>query len=196
MKKTEANLNMLAVWRKWSFSDEMIAEAAKRAADTTHPLPYMNKILSDWKRENIFSATNIPQKKEFVSSAKSASTFVTPSTQAMDERTDRERFYAAKRAKAEAVAERFEKRALQNDEYKELASALSKTEREAAKAEAFGLENLPTLLQNLELLRAKRASVLTGMGIMESDLTPQYSCKKCSDSGFLPSGRACDCYKK
>ena len=114
----------------------------------------------------------------------------------VDQMAERERWYASRKNQAEAVAERFEKRALQNAEYKKITADLSQAEREAAKAEAFNLGTLPTLLHNIEHLREKRISILNSMGIRESDLIPQYHCKKCSDSGFMPDGRACDCYKK
>ncbi|MBO7736729.1 MAG: DnaD domain protein, partial [Clostridia bacterium] len=196
VRKSEANLNMLDAWRKWSFSEDMIVEAAKRAANTSHPLPYMNKILSDWKRNQVFAISDIPQPAQTGYTPKPNAAYVNPNTQAIDERTDRERYYAERRAKAEAKAERFEKRAMQNGEYKAVCEQISTAERESAKAEAFNLQTLPALLKELNELKAKKTTLLTGMGILESDLIPQYSCKNCSDSGFLPDGRACACYQK
>ncbi|MBR7099918.1 MAG: DnaD domain protein [Clostridia bacterium] len=196
VRKSEANLNMLDAWRKWSFSEDMIVEAAKRAANTSHPLPYMNKILSDWKRKQVFKISDIPQSPQTGYTPKPNAAFVNANTQAIDERTDRERYYAERRAKAEAKAERFEKRAMQNGEYKAVCEQISTAERESAKAEAFNLQTLPALLKELNELKARKTTLLTGMGILESDLIPQYSCKNCSDSGFLPDGRACACYQK
>ena len=114
----------------------------------------------------------------------------------VEQRVERERWYASRQQRAEAKAERFEKRAMQNGEYKAVCEQISTAERESAKAEAFNYPTLPALLHNIEHLREKRHSILNSMGIMESDLIPQYYCKKCSDSGFMPDGRACDCYKK
>ncbi len=193
VRQNEANLNMLAVWRKWNFGDDMIAEAAVRAANTAHPLSYINKILSSWKRDGIFSPKDIPEKRTDMPARES---YQSAAAQAQDERTERERYYAARRAKAQAVADRFEKRALADPRYKQISSALSQAEREAAKAEAFGGNGLPELLARVEELKTQRRSVLAGMGIAESDLIPRYSCQKCADTGFLPDGRACDCYKK
>ena len=31
--------------------------------------------------------------------------------------------------------------------------------------------------------------------IQEKDLLPQFTCANCSDTGFLPNGVACNCYK-
>ena len=65
-----------------------------------------------------------------------------------------------------------------------------------AKAEVFEEEKLPALLQEKEALMKERKEVLSSLGIKEKDLLPQYTCKKCSDTGFLKNGAACDCYKK
>lgn len=50
----------LSTWQNWGFSDEMIKEAASRAAGKSRPMVYINAILSDWKSKNIFSIDSIP----------------------------------------------------------------------------------------------------------------------------------------
>lgn len=198
MRKTEGNIETLSVWRRWNFSDEMIVEAAKRAANTARPLAYMNKILSDWKREEVFSVSAIPETVRSAASTGTAATrgFVNPAVIAADERAERERYYSSLREKAQAVAERFEMRANKNPLFKENSARLSQAERDAAKAEIFHAETLPDVLQSIEKLKAERARILTEMGITEEDFIPKYHCSKCSDSGFLPDGKACDCYPK
>ncbi len=114
----------------------------------------------------------------------------------INERTDVERWYASRRAQAEAVVDRNEKRAFENPEYKAVSIELSTANREAAKADAFGLGTLPDLLKYVKELEVKRLNVLKGMGMTEQDFIPQYHCKKCSDTGFLSNGKACDCYKR
>nr|DAW75008.1 MAG TPA: DNA replication protein DnaC [Inoviridae sp.] len=64
-----------------------------------------------------------------------------------------------------------------------------------AKAEVFEPQTLPALLKKKEALQKERKEILKTLGITEKQLLPQYKCKKCSDTGFLPSGAACDCYK-
>lgn len=198
IRKTEGNVETLSVWRRWNFSDEMIVEAAKRAANTARPLAYMNKILSDWKREEIFSVSAIPTEEKRASAGATTPTkvFVNPAVIAADERAERDRYYSALREKAQSVAERFERRAEKNPQFKQISAQLSQAERDAAKAEIFHAETLPALLQSVETLKAERARILTEMGITEDDFLPKYRCKKCSDSGFLPDGKACDCYPK
>ena len=64
-----------------------------------------------------------------------------------------------------------------------------------AKAEVFEPKKLPALLERKKALLAERKELLAEMGIKEIDLTPKFTCKKCSDTGFLANGTACDCYK-
>lgn len=113
---------------------------------------------------------------------------------ALDARAERERYYARLRAAAEGIAEDNRRRAFQNPEYKLIDGKLSDAERRAARAEAFGAKNLSELQEDIVKLKARKSALLSGMDMSESDLRPQYRCKKCSDTGFLPNGRACDCY--
>ncbi len=113
---------------------------------------------------------------------------------ASDERAERERHYSRLRAAAERIAEDNRRRAFRDTEYKITDGKLSDVERRAARAEAFGAENLPELLAEVKKIKARKSALLSGMGMSESDLQPKYRCKKCSDTGFLPDGRACDCY--
>ena len=48
-------------WRSWSFTDDMILEAAKRSSHTSNPIAYMNSILSNWKSQDIFTIDQIPK---------------------------------------------------------------------------------------------------------------------------------------
>lgn len=189
LRRNEATLNTLGVWHGWQFSDEMILEAAKRANGVTYPLPYINKTLSEWKRENIRSAADIPQKAP-------SAVRETPAVADADARAERERWYARRRESAQARAARFVQRAQSDPEYTRVDQELTQVVREAAKAEAFSLPTLAALKKSQEELEKKRLSLLTAMGITPEDLLPKYACPKCSDTGFLPDGRSCDCYKK
>ncbi len=59
-RPTDWDRQNLSVWQSWGFSDEMIKEAAARAAGKNRPAVYVNAILSDWKSKNVFSPENIP----------------------------------------------------------------------------------------------------------------------------------------
>ncbi len=187
--KNALGITMVETWRSWSFSDQMILEAGKRATGTANPIPYMNKILSDWKREGINNVHSIP--------APTISTKPNFNNAIIDDinaKTDRERYYALRREKAQSVADKFLEKANANKEFKNVSQALSKMEISLAKAEVFTPEKLPSLQEEKASLMRTRKGILSALGIEEWQLLPQYACKQCSDTGFLPSGTVCKCY--
>ncbi len=198
IRKNTTNLSLIKTWRDWKFSDEMILEAAKRSATSANPIPYMNKILSDWKRTEIYAVKDIPDAPTGGSSPSKTGTtrgYVNPAIEAVNAKADRERYYALLREKAQTRAERFIAKANANERFKEITAELSKMEIALAKAEVFEPATLPLLSAQKENLLAERKTILVGLGIEEKELLPQFACKKCSDTGFLPSGTACTCYK-
>ncbi|MBO5363146.1 MAG: DnaD domain protein [Clostridia bacterium] len=199
IKPTVANLDLLHTWRSWTFSDEMILEAAKRAANSSAPVPYMNRILSEWKRNEYKSVADL-QKDEKPTTQKNGfgnvPSYVAAAVEAANAKSEREKYYADKREKAQSVADRYAMKANSNPRFGALEKALSKMNMELAKAEIYSPDTLPALQLKQAELVAERTQVLKALGIEEWQLLPQYECKKCSDSGFLKSGKACDCYKK
>ncbi len=198
IRSNATNLSLLTAWRDWKFSDEMILEAAKRSAASANPIPYMNKILSDWKRAGIYAPKDIPENK--TAGAGTGSTpvnrgYINPAIEAINAKSDRERYYALLREKALSKADKFLAKANKNARFKELSTELSKMEIALAKAEVFEPKNLPALTEQKAALLRERRSILETLGIEEEQLLPQFSCIKCSDTGFLPSGVACNCYK-
>ena len=192
--KNAVGLSMIETWRNWNFSDEMILEAAKRAAGTASPIPYINKILSDWKRENVTSVDKIPSGA--TTSAPRSVNAISAAIENANAKAERERYYALRREKAQSVADKFLAKANANERFKEVSVALSKMEISLAKAEVFEPQKLPELQAKKSELLNLRNGILTELGLTETQLTPQYQCKKCSDTGFLPSGTACNCYVK
>lgn len=203
LKKSAANLSMLETWKSWNFGDDMISEAAGRASVSASPVPYMNKILSEWKRENIFTPEAAEKEIAVASSAGAngasnaftGNRFVSPSVIAADERSKREKYYAALREKAVSVAEKNRAAAGKIAGFAENEKKLSKMEIDLAKAEIFNASSLPALLDEKRKLLETRRALLVKIGLTEKDLAPKFSCEKCSDTGFLPGGKACDCYK-
>lgn len=191
LKKSEANLSLIETWHSWNLSDEMILEAAKRATGSSNPVPYINKILSDWKHSGVTSPERIPEKAP----VPTKQIYTNPAIEALNEKAARERYYSLLRERAQATAEKYAAKANANPRFKELAGELSRMEIVLGKAEVFEPEKLPALLQKKETLAKERKELLKELGITELQLKPQYKCKKCSDTGFLPSGAACDCYK-
>ncbi len=194
IRKNSANLSFIETWQNWNFSEPMILEAAKRACSSASPIPYMNKILSDWKRESVYTVSDIPSPAPVKSTQKAD--FIQADIQAKNAKTDKDRYYSELRERAQTIADRNLAIANKNARFKEVALALSKMEISLAKAEVFEPKTLPALKEEKSLLLAERKELLKEIGLTERDLLPQYTCKKCMDTGFTKAGTACDCYKK
>ena len=199
IRKSENNLSLIATWQAWNFNEEMILEAAKRSCSSSNPIPYMNKILSDWKQGNVFSIKDIPTTFGETGGAGTRSTakpsFINPTIEAVNAKSDRERYYALLREKAQSRADKYVAKANTNARFKALSVELSKMELALAKAEVFEPQNLPVLEQQKTDLLAERTAILNELGIKERDLLPQPTCKKCGDTGYTKNGALCDCYK-
>lgn len=115
---------------------------------------------------------------------------------AANARADRESWYARRRAAAEAKAEAALERARKIPEYREIEKKLRVLEIELAKAELNAPDLVEKTIRTKEILTKDMDSVLSVEGIDRSSFLPDYSCKKCQDTGFLPDGRQCDCYEK
>ena len=194
IRRNANNLSLIRTWREWNFSDEMILESAKRSSTSANPIPYMNKILSEWKNQQIFSVKAIPETDEKTKNSPKTG-YYNPTMDAINAKTDRERYYSLLREKAQIRADKFMEKARKNPDFAGVTSELSKLELALAKAEIFAPEQAESLQKRKAELLRNRKDILSGLGIAESDLSPQYTCKKCKDTGFLPSGKACDCYK-
>lgn len=192
VRKTQSLLDMLATWQSWNFSDEMIMEAAALSANATAPIPYMNKLLSEWKRLGVYSASMIPAKRESTSKAD----YRTEAAIAADERSDREGYYARLRQSAVTKADKTRRVAQSDPLFSEAESAIRKGEIALAKAEVYEPQNVPALRAALEKAKKQRAEALRLLGLTDDDFTPKFHCAKCSDTGYLPDGKLCDCYKK
>ena len=201
LRKSEANLALVKTWKEWNFGDEMILEAAQRSAGSANPLPYINKILSEWKQKEIFAISAIPEKPVLDNSGRAGTSstaksgYTNPSIEAANAKSDRERYYALLREKAQTRAEKFLAKANENDRFKTIGAELSKMEISLAKAEVFEPAKLPALQEQKAALQQERKDILAELQIDEKDLLPQFTCKRCQDTGFLPSGAACNCYK-
>ena len=201
LRKSEANLALVKTWKEWNFGDEMILEAAQRSAGSANPLPYINKILSEWKQKEIFTLSAIPEKPVLDNSGRAGTSssaksgYTNPSIEAANAKSDRERYYALLREKAQSRAEKFLTKANENTRFKAIGTELSKMEIALAKAEVFEPAKLPALQEEKAALIQERKNILAELKIEEKDLLPQFSCKRCQDTGFLPSGAACNCYK-
>lgn len=138
-------------------------------------------------------------KKEEKKTAQQAekSPFVSKEVLAADARTDREKFYSERQDRAQRLADSFLKKANQEPRYPIIAAELRKMELALGKAEVYNPKELPALEERKRSLEAEKASILDRLGIEEWQLEAENHviCKKCSDTGFLPNGAGCDCYR-
>lgn len=114
---------------------------------------------------------------------------------AIEARADRERYYASLKAKAEAIASKNLEKARALDGFDEVVCELSKLEIEIAKAEVYHLSSLDELILRKLNLENDKENMLKRIGITPKDLLPQWSCIYCKDTGWLPDGKSCKCYK-
>lgn len=121
---------------------------------------------------------------------------VLPGIAAANARSARDKWYADKRAKAEAAADRYRAIVNGSERFKQIERALGNLNLEMAKAELYEPHRLPGLQEaRLDYLE-ERQELLAHLGVQEWQLEPQYDCEKCNDSGYQADGRACDCYKE
>lgn len=80
---------------------------------------------------------------------------------------------------------------MQNKDYSDLEYKIRSLSFEIAKKE---IENKDTSkeVKELSLLQASQDKLLKKFGFTKDDLTPQYNCKKCNDTGYY-NGKICDC---
>ncbi len=197
-RKNATNVSLIKTWKEWNFQDDMILEAAKRSATSANPIPYMNKILSDWKQAGVFAAQDIPSSVPASGGTQSGyrAAYATPAVEAANAKSDRERYYSLLREKAQTRVDKALKKANGNARFKAVTAELSKMEFSLAKAEVFEPDKLPALQKTQTDLLHERKTLLSEMGIAENELCLQFTCAKCQDTGFLNNGKACDCYLK
>lgn len=126
-------------------------------------------------------------------SAKPAPT-LPPAVQAANARADREQFYARRKNKATANADKVFERVMKSPEFYQATHELRKLDIEIAKAEIHTPQDVPKLTKRQKILQGVRAKALAALGLTERDLLPKWYCPKCSDTGYLPNGATCDCY--
>ncbi len=178
----------LQKWKSWNFSDEMITEAAKLSSGKANPVAYMNAILSAWKSQGIYSVGAIPS----TSSQAAAS----PSADDREKRAEIERHYYNLRAAAESRAEKALERATADHAYADIRRNLNSLSIKKAFAELKDKAQAEKLAEEIRELERRGDVRLKELGIDKAEFTPDYSCKKCNDTGYGKDGAPCDCLKK
>ena len=127
--------------------------------------------------------------------AKPAAT-LPPAVQAANERAARESFYARRKNKAQSAADRVYEKAMRSMLFVYAEKHIKTLELEQAKAEIHNPDKLPEIEAKKAQLLKDRKQALEVLGLTERDLLPKWYCVKCSDTGYMKNGAACDCYKK
>ena len=119
------------------------------------------------------------------------------------EKAKRESWYTNRRNKAQDNADKLVAMFMQNDVFKTASKRLRELDIEIVKCELSAnngddaaKKRLAKLTSEQATLTAKRRGIIERQGMSEEDLEPKWFCKKCSDKGYLPDGRVCDCYEK
>ncbi len=113
-----------------------------------------------------------------------------------DMRGERERYYAFLHDRAISQAEKMREMANKSSAFRQADGEIKAAEIALARAECAGNKEKATeLFRALEAIKERSRRALQEIGLQESDLLPNYVCKKCSDTGFTEDGRMCDCYK-
>ena len=173
--------NNLALWKSWNFSEDMILEAAKTAAGKSSPIPYVNGVLSNWKRDGVFTPEAITQNSE------------------SNGATSQENYnleYERRRNKAVSRAQKNKEKALELEGFSEVYGRLNSIEKDLAFAMLGKDENLLNKLRDEKReLVEKETAMLSSIGLTPEDLFPKYACEKCNDTGYVGTKR-CDCFNK
>lgn len=116
--------------------------------------------------------------------------------QAANARAAREKFYADRRNAAEAKAQKtLQLVKVQSADFVAILQELKKLPRQLAQAELYDPDKFKALQATEAALHKAKADELAKFGLTEADLLPKWYCGKCSDTGYLPDGTLCDCFK-
>lgn len=103
--------------------------------------------------------------------------------------------YSTRRSVAQNKAYKNLNKARQNPDFASIEKEIKNLTFEAGKAQAFGSrEYAENASKQLLLARVKCEQILQSMGLSQADITPQYLCPKCNDTGKI-NGKVCECYK-
>ena len=81
-----------------------------------------------------------------------------------------------------------------NSKFAELEMKERELSFEIGKKRAFG-ENIKEKQSELQEVKRLKHAILLSLGLDSADLVPNYSCKKCNDTGYI-NGQMCRCLKE
>lgn len=174
-RPNEWDRNNYKTWKLWNFSDEMILEAAKLSTGKSSAIAYMNAILSGWKNSGTFTIDSTSKQNSI-------------SPESYNKEFERRREIAISKAQKNLES------AMELDGFKAVYSRLNSIEKDLAFAEiSEDNEKLNILENEKKSLLEKQRKLLKEIGLTEKDLSPDYKCKKCNDTGYVGT-KKCDCF--
>ncbi len=171
----------IEIWKTWNFTEEMILEAGKLAAGKSSPIPYVNKVLSNWKNNGLFSK-DVLNENSVIANDNSQENY--------------NREYERRRTLAHSRAQKNSEKAMSLDGFSSVYGRINGIEKDLAFAELSGNnESLAKLEKEKDELIAKAQDILKTANLTLRDLSPRYACEKCNDTGYVGTHR-CDCFGK
>jgi DNA replication protein DnaC len=135
----------------------------------------MNAILSGWKNSGTFTIDSASKQNSI-------------SPESYNKEFERRREIAISKAQKNLES------AMELDGFKAVYSRLNSIEKDLAFAEiSEDNEKLNILENEKKSLLEKQRKLLKGIGLTEKDLSPDYKCKKCNDTGYVGT-KKCDCF--
>lgn len=104
-------------------------------------------------------------------------------------------YYQQKRRKNEAKANAAKAKLYSDENFVSALNAYRSENFEYSKAKYNGDEKAAIIHKiNAEKLKNDLLTAAEKSGVKKSDLTPEYDCKLCNDTGFTKNGEKCSCY--
>lgn len=104
-------------------------------------------------------------------------------------------YYQQKRRKNEAKANAAKSKLYSDENFVSALNAYRSENFEYSKAKYNGDEKAALIHKiNAEKLKNDLLTAAEKSGVKKSDLTPEYDCKLCNDTGFTKNGEKCSCY--
>lgn len=108
---------------------------------------------------------------------------------------DLDLYYQQKRRKNEAKANAAKAKLYSDENFVSALNAYRSENFEYSKAKYNGDEKAALIHKiNAEKLKNDLLTAAEKSGVKKSDLTPEYDCKLCNDTGFTKNGEKCSCY--
>ncbi len=167
------------------------ADAGRQGGRPRSDFSCSEKKANAFKNENENENENVDEKERVPSAP--AAVRRARGTDPTEKIAERERFYSVRKQRAEDEAEKNLEKARGDVEFRDAEREMKDAEISLARAEARG-EDPSALRKLLYMAKKRRCAAMARLHFAESDFLPRYACKKCSDTGFLPNGRGCDCF--